>query len=348
MNVYTPLVEQDEARLLVLAPGKRNEQLSGRLQRFRLSRAPTYEALSYVWGDPSKNCVIVLDHYISVSITESLFNALQDLREEHSTRAIWADALCINEPDVEELQQQVTMMREIYSKASRVIAYISPEYDDSSLAIEFAHTLQNVCQSLYPTYPGFNSEGELEEIGLPRISDPRYAALKSLILRDWSSRCWCALEFVSNPELVMVCGKSVFHWDLIPNIIEHCFARHIPACIIPNAMEDPEDRRECVTRLSTLRRYIFQNSAQFSLRSLLEMSHSFQATNPRDKIYAVLGLASDRAAIDVNVDYNCSVESLYTRVATSIMTTSSSLDILYCNFGNKRRNLPSWVPDWST
>jgi hypothetical protein len=254
VNVYTPLIEHDETRLLVLAPGDANEQLSGRLQRIRLSRAPAYEALSYEWGDPTKSRVIILNNHIPVSITELLFNALQDLRQEHSARAIWAHALCINQPDVEELQQQVAIMKEIYSKASRVITYIGPEYDDSSNAIEFALTLQNVCQSLYPTYPDFHSVEDLEKFGLPPISDPRYAALKSLILRGWSTRCWCALEFISNPELIMVCGKEVFHWDLVPNIIEHCFARHIPACIVPNAKEDPEDRRECFTRLSTLRR----------------------------------------------------------------------------------------------
>jgi hypothetical protein len=340
MNVYTSLVEQDETRLLILAPKKSDERLSGRLERIRLSQAPAYEALSYQWGDPTKNRVIVLDENIPVSITESLFNALQDLRQEHSARAIWADAICINQPDIEELQGQVAMMREIYARASRVITYIGPEYDDSSLAIEFAHTLDNVCQSLHPTYPEFRSVEELETFGLPPISDPCYTALKSLILRDWSSRCWCALEFISNPELVMVCGKKNFHWDLVPNIIEHCFARHVPACIVPNANEDPEDRRECLTRLSTLRGYIFQNNGQFSLRSLLEMFHSFQATDPRDKIYAVLGLAHDCIALGINVDYNCSTESLYSRVATSIMTKSPSLDILYCNFGNKMPNLP--------
>jgi hypothetical protein len=78
------------------------------------------------------------------------------------------------------------------------------------------------------------------------------------------------------------------------------------------------------------------------------MFHLFQATDPRDKIYAVSGFAHDRTAIGVNVDYNCSLEGLYAKVTTSIMITSSSLDILYCNFGNKRPGLPSWVPDWST
>lgn len=51
---------------------------------------------------------------------------------------------------------------------------------------------------------------------------------------------------------------------------------------------------------------------------------------------------------DWTVDYTCSVEELYIQVARSILTESTSLFILYSNLTKKKRQLPSWVPDWST
>jgi len=49
---------------------------------------------------------------------------------------VWADGICINQDDLKERQQQVSMMGDIYRKAARVITYIGPEKDDSSSAID--------------------------------------------------------------------------------------------------------------------------------------------------------------------------------------------------------------------
>lgn len=59
---------------------------------------PTYEALSYSWGDP------YIDHIIELggqqaTTTDNLCNALQRVRFVHQTRNTWADALCVNQVD---------------------------------------------------------------------------------------------------------------------------------------------------------------------------------------------------------------------------------------------------------
>jgi hypothetical protein len=84
-----------------------------------LASAPSYEALSYTWGrkrDRSLRC-----GGKSLSIRPSLEDVLKRLRSTQTQRVVWADAICINQEDQEEKKGQLKLMREIYSKASRVL-----------------------------------------------------------------------------------------------------------------------------------------------------------------------------------------------------------------------------------
>jgi len=79
-------------------------------------------------------------------------------------------------------------------------------------------------------------------------------------------------------------------------------------------------------------------------------SHPFLATDPRDKVYSLLGLARDRDEMGpAAVDYGRAVEDLYFDVAARLLGDLDNIDIVaYCNLRTKSLDLPSWVPDWST
>lgn len=196
---FKPLSRSREIRLLRLAPASRtNDNLSGRLQHASLSDDPIYEALSYEWGNPDKTHIFSLDNGSIISITESLHQALRDIRHEspsQADRVIWADAICINQDDTGEREQQVTMMGSIYRKAKRVITYIGPESDNSSLGIEFAGYLrQYVISSLESDVESHvSATKESGHPELPPEADPRWAAVRKLILRGW----------VRNPPLLL-------------------------------------------------------------------------------------------------------------------------------------------------
>jgi hypothetical protein len=86
-----------------------------------------------------------------------------------------------------------------------------------------------------------------------------------------------------------------------------------------------------------------------SLSSLLVFSQLFSATDSREEIFALLGLA--RGVIDGNADlqpdYSLSVEEVHRRFARFIVTKERRLDILHCVGVRRSLALPSWVPDWS-
>jgi len=266
---YLPIVGTREFRILYLHPGKSSDILIGRLKHAALDAKPSYEALSYEWGSSEREREILLDNngQSCLRITRSLYHALHDLRYEDSSsasRPVWADGVCINQDDVKEREQQVSIMGSIYRCALRVITYIGPEANDSERAIDFAYNLWRSYvagqdelsnSALSPTDEGVYSR-------LPPKSDPRCQALKKLLLRGWAARCWCAQEFLLNNDLRLMCGRrEINEWDLLPNIIQLVFNRSLPSFLLHNSSEDPNSLQEClVTLLHTRNRVVFQHS----------------------------------------------------------------------------------------
>lgn len=121
-----------------------------------------------------------------------------------------------------------------------------------------------------------------------------------------------------------------------------------PTYLLPRPVEDPRALAECLSHLGDLRRRITQDGKQLNFLMLLLRFHPFQASDPRDKVYSLLGLAVDGDAMNLQVDYTIAPEKLYIKVASRILALYARLDILYHNLPTKTLSLPSWVPDWST
>lgn len=141
-------------RLLVIAPSLDPEsRIYCSLLHRPLTLDVQYEALSYSWedgtgelGPVSINGIVwrATEVYpISIDgglfrIRRNLYRALQTLRKEHEPRALWADAICINQMNIAERGFQVAQMSSIYSMAARVIVWLGES------------TEQTDCGSMYP------------------------------------------------------------------------------------------------------------------------------------------------------------------------------------------------------
>ena len=138
---YKPLQRPDEIRLLKLSRGLPFTQCSCELESFKPGDRPTYESISYTWGDPEKNRKISMDGCV-MNVTQNVHDVLQDRRSFWMNRWIWIDAICINQADLEEKSEQVRRMQSIYRSASRVIVWLG-QSDDAQVAIDFIMELWN-------------------------------------------------------------------------------------------------------------------------------------------------------------------------------------------------------------
>jgi hypothetical protein len=75
-----------------------------------------------------------------------------------------------------------------------------------------------------------------------------------------------------------------------------------------------------------------------------------EATDPRDKIYGILGLAVDRdelKELGILPDYTRSKQDVYIHVTAAILRQGHISVLSFAHFSNARVGLPSWVTDWS-
>ncbi|TVY54882.1 Heterokaryon incompatibility protein 6,OR allele [Lachnellula cervina] len=150
---YSPVPDTNSIRLIYLKPWRlhRKEKLRCELKTVSLDDddVPEFEAISYAWGEPIFSREILIDDGSKLAITPSLGDALQRMRWNtarsfknalqrmrpgisrsrqlsSSVRILWADAVCINQQDIDERSQQVQLMRKIYRGASRVLVWLGP------------------------------------------------------------------------------------------------------------------------------------------------------------------------------------------------------------------------------
>jgi hypothetical protein len=136
--MYRPLdYSLKEFRLLVIQPGETNSRIEAEcttwihpsaaqygVSRFDPFFAPTYQALSYEWGDPNGKPQTILLNGQPFEIRENLHQALQCMRPHISGVPMWIDAICINQTDTNEKNHQVRMMSVIYEQASIVRVWL--------------------------------------------------------------------------------------------------------------------------------------------------------------------------------------------------------------------------------
>ena len=93
-----------------------------------LKGAPDYRALSYTWGD-SKLTSLIWVNGDKIEVTGNLLAALKCLRFESSSLTLWIDAICIDQSNVHERNEQVRRMRDIFEQALEVFVWLGEEKD---------------------------------------------------------------------------------------------------------------------------------------------------------------------------------------------------------------------------
>jgi hypothetical protein len=92
---------------------------------------------------------------------------------------------------------------------------------------------------------------------------------------------------------------------------------------------------------------ISQSNVSTNLKRLLLLNRRSLCTEPRDRVYAILGLLPAHERVLFPVDYTTSVKEVFTNVVENILTATDRLDIIRATFHypyhSNAFSLPSWV-----
>jgi Heterokaryon incompatibility protein (HET) len=364
---YFPLdAAADEIRLLEILPGSEPARITGRLVKVSLNTSPIYDALSYTWGDPSITTTIILDGDQDFSVTTNLERALQDLRLEDEIRTIWVDALCIDQKNLAERSQQVSVMRTIYSKSTLVRVWIGLEIDIRTPAFAKLSKFGSV-ESNHAADGGLGNDPSL------------WSPLEPLFSHRYWTRLWVQQELLHAPDFVIHCrrellsGKSIIafqeelrerralerHWAIVSEKIsfqgsplKHFRDWHRWVRCENDSGSSIAD--EVATPSALLREPLKASTGMYRRGSLLYCLASYrtlQVSDPKDKVFGILGLALDCREATIPICYEDIVASVYAETLRFLVTKYGTLDFLrFASVLEHRWQggnvLPSWVPDW--
>jgi hypothetical protein len=174
-------------------------------------------------------------------------------------------------------------------------------------------------------------------------------ALRDLACRQWFRRIWITQELALASKATMVCGHRSISWDTFIFGFTTTFIHG------KSASGGWAKDENFIGALVQIREWVHRSEPvhyrhPVTLLDLLHDCRIFEATDPRDKIYGLLGVApADSEATSVQVDYRKRVEDVYEDLARLILSSSGNLDLLSVSQSNSQfgERLPSWVPDWS-
>ena len=259
-----------------------------------------YEAVSYTWGSMELSASVDVDGQ-TLHITENLYLALNYLRLGGADRILWVDAICIDQGNHQERGHQVQQMGSVYSQADRVVIWLGPATDDTNVLLDSLKRLEQeskryTCSRWTLTDRRWRNVWSSLQLELMdknwNLAVRQCTGLESLLERPWFKRVWI-LQEVANAKRAIVCSGSrslsARIFALAPSLVNVTPGFHCQAVldIMPGS-----SRKES-----------WWNQRR-DLQTLLFKFSRSNAGDPRDMVYALLGICSDARDEDfIAVDY---------------------------------------------
>ncbi|KAK4225320.1 ankyrin repeat-containing domain protein [Podospora fimiseda] len=377
---YTPISGKKCIRLLELQPGLGKEIIQFDLFEVDLDDEPPFEALSYEWGERSGSIPVQCGNTYLLA-TPNLKAVLRRLRRPEKKRLIWIDALCINQESIPEKNQQVPLMTQIYRTTYKVNMWLgeseTPLPGIGFKIIKLFHQLYEVISKQWPNFqniqgqssPELNEARRQEALLLwEEILQIENAAdgLTDVFARGYFTRAWIFQEIILANDGVVMCGEhecELEAWEYAlyamtayasgPEV-EYLKAK------FPDRSKDIQDiavavmaTNDAVLNVNFLANLWHMNSKHelFTSAGVLSTLSFLQAGDPRDKVYAAIGVLKPHEQEALAADYNLTAQEVYIHAARHMFNTLKIPRI----WGEHNRphqkavpNLPSWVPDWSS
>lgn len=168
-------------------------------------------------------------------------------------------------------------------------------------------------------------------VNMPMYTGATHAAVQRLFQRPWFFRTWVIQEKVLSKEAIVCCGPESASWkDILAGI-----GYSIELIDRPLQGLKYGDRAHRIHKLrpSTNSRELFQHSRHC------------QATDPKDRVYGILGSLKPGL---IKVNYEADVQEIYRSFTQAIIQDEESICVLnLCGTSHSLPGLPSWVPDFS-
>jgi len=309
-HIYRPL-KRDEIRLLILNPGAPTDPITCYLEHYAVSKTKPFSALSYAWGAASATSgsdgPTILLGGAAFSVTTNLFSFLRAYRTEHECPVLWIDAICIDQLDLAEHSAQIPLMKRIYEGAEQVLIWLGDATLATGPAIDHMNRIYANWWMPRLDLAGGSPQRALAAVSAEDVTEVldnqsrhhqlEWEGMQEIFSRPWWTRIWVYQEATSpcrRSPVVLIGPHSIpFEHVLTMNqIIRHAAWRGNSFSKFQNFTSKTSAYMQTYTGLR--RRYQETGLSRFlKLADLLPALRNFDATNPRDKLYALIPTSLD-------------------------------------------------------
>ncbi|KAL0929863.1 heterokaryon incompatibility protein [Colletotrichum truncatum] len=375
-QLYKPIIDPYEMRVLEVKAGSKDEELKGSLHHCSveykdpgpktrgwytdtiyalsmddLTVPVTYTALSYTWGPPVFEGYFECDGH-GMAITKSLESALRHFRDKDHSVVMWIDQICIDQSNMQEKLKQIPLMPRIYRHAVNTVIWLGDSNERSAIAFRL---LEEIYERLQFTREDNVEPQDLERYCLPKADSSDWEALWDLLSRQWFTRVWIIQEVTLSKNPFVVCGEFSVSWEDIASACMQLATTGISKWLSQKSLKvkKPVDDREDVYRRVwqlDLTKYATKINPP-NLFYIMVDSRNAQCYDSRDKVYGLLGICNEhfRDALTVSYADDFPAARLYHAVILEYLSYPymGGLDSILASVDHDSPHLPSWVPDFS-
>ena len=310
-----------------------------------------FMALSYTWGGPAKVREICVNGQ-PLTVPQNAEALLRVLRSKQYVKdgwKFWIDVICINQKDIIERASQVKRMHEIYTKAWTPLLWLGEQEEDSNSALDLIEMLA----SEY-SVDGVNRLTNTLHGNAEHFGKGRWRALYKIICRPYWRRLWIFQEAaMGRGTTPVLCGDRIMSWNQFAHVFFLLFKTdEVINTYITNELTDASMTFDLAiwANLSTgceiqVLQDIQLKGKRTNVYRLLNLSRLVFSTDPRDKVYGLLGLMNESLAGLIKPDYTDTVLNVYRSFTLATIEATGSLDIIRHTVFAAESTIPLWVPD---
>ncbi|GAW16638.1 hypothetical protein ANO14919_060730 [Xylariales sp. No.14919] len=305
------------------------------LEIYHEDNYPEYEAFSYTWEgedpeDDEVHCPVYVGPYWDILIqTRNCWELLRFARLPHTTRQIWVDAVCINQGNMEEKAQQVAKMGRVFRESLRVVVYLGP-----GAVVKPQHR-----------FPRRHHFGEFATGAVhPKTLDGSVMDfdIETLFQKRYFTRLWVVQELILSPRTIIRIGDIDISVD---SVTTKRLGESVPGW-------------DWAKTPVPWFRYVARQTLGRDPCEALQLVSKANCSDPRDRLFGVLGMMNAKEIIDrgVQADYSVSIQHIWIGFFAHCLL---KLEIFWFlpHISEHRKSsgsqvaepwVPSWVPDWTS
>lgn len=280
--------------------------LQCRLDTVRLDSQ--FFCLSYTWGSAKpRRQIQVNDHRFYVR--RNLWKFLHIARQRGEIQPLWIDAICVDQSNVKERNQQVSMMGDIYRNAKEVIVWLGEGDSGLEAALDMIGEKGMVGPKLENTDREFRSR-----LGLRRSDTQSFpSAMDKITTLPYWNRVWIKQELMLGQYLRFMYDRA-----------ESCFL-HTSLCQCRGSKWCSKHDAWAVgpTTCTRILGYCSNSPSSTYRRPLQELIRLFadsSCSEVLDRVYGLLSMAIEGEAFEI--DYEISPIELFVRTLSIAQPTS--------------------------